>query len=150
MPETPLSILSARNHPAVPVVPRCWTFPPEPGSVARARRAVVDALSPDCCPEVRDDLALVVSELVTNAIRHGAEPDHAELVELVLWPVDGCYWLAVSDPGEGLPHRAPPSTEATGGRGLPLVDALTVTRAIVPRPVRGKSVVVGLRLRAGA
>ncbi|MEO3845772.1 ATP-binding protein, partial [Streptomyces sp. B22F1] len=97
---------------------------------------------------LRDDLQLLVSELVTNAVRHGAQPAGDHLVELLLWPADGHYWLAVSDPGPGLPALSPAPPDAAdtacGGRGLLLVDALAAAWGVVPRRVRGKAVVAGL------
>ncbi|MFW6692808.1 hypothetical protein [Streptomyces sp. MAR4 CNX-425] len=79
---------------------------------------------------------------------HGTREDH--LVELLLWPADGHYWLAVSDPGPGTPAPAPvaPDADACGGRGLRLVDSLAAAWAVVPRHACGKAVVAGLRLHA--
>ncbi|SHL59276.1 ATP-binding protein [Actinacidiphila paucisporea] len=133
--------------PEIPVVPALWRFPAHPASVGRARHAVMEALPYGLPPQLHAELGFITSELVTNAIRHGACADADEVVELVLWPTDGHYWLAVSDPGPGKPavdHRPSPDTES--GRGLLLVDALADAWAVVPRPYRGKSVVAGLAL----
>lgn len=135
--------------PAIPVVPAHWRFPADPASVRRARQAVAEALPRDCRPQLGDELGLVTSELVTNALRHGARPEREELVELVLWAADGHCWIAVSDPGTGKPALADPGLDACGGRGLVLVDALAAAWAVVPRPTRGKSVVAGLPLHGG-
>ncbi|CAG6397380.1 ATP-binding protein [Streptomyces cocklensis] len=129
--------------PEIPVVPALWRFPAHPASVARARHAVAEVLP----RQLHAELGLITSELVTNAVRYGAGAD--DLVELVLWPADGHYWLAVSDPGDGKPvldHRPPPDAES--GRGLLLVDALAAAWGVVQRPYRGKSVVAGLALPA--
>lgn len=129
--------------PEIPAVPAVWRFPAHPASAGRARQAVT-ATTPQ---RLRTELGLITSELVTNAIRHGTRPD--DLVELVLWPADGHYWLAVSDPGDGKPsmgQRVPPDAES--GRGLLLVDALAAAWGVVPRPYRGKSVVAGLAFPA--
>jgi hypothetical protein len=96
---------------------------------------VAEALPPDCLPELADDLGLLTSELVTNAIRYGTRP--ADAIELVLWPADGHYWLAVSDPGLTLPTVASPGHDACGGRGLLLVDAVSTFWAVVPRRTCG-------------
>lgn len=135
--------------PAIPVIPSHWRFPAEAASVRRARKAVAQALPGGCRPQLADDLGLVTSELVTNAVRHGAHAHQQEVIELVLWPADGHYWLAVSDPGAALPAVASRGPEACGGRGLLLVDALTATWAVVPRRTRGKSVVAGIPLHGG-
>jgi hypothetical protein len=67
--------------------------------------------------------------------------------ELILWPADGHYWVAVSDAGTGdLPALVSPHLEACGGRGLMLVDALSSAWGVVPRHTTGKSVVAGLAL----
>lgn len=129
--------------PEIPVVPALWRFPAHPGSVARARHAVAEVLP----RHLHAELGLITSELVTNAVRYGTGAD--DLVELVLWPADGHYWVAVSDPGDGKPvlgHRPPPDAES--GRGLLLVDALAAAWGVVPRPCRGKSVVAGLAFPA--
>lgn len=136
--------------PAVPAVPAHWVFPAEPASVPRARRAVTEALPPGCRAQVRNDLRLLASELVTNAVRHGPGPGGEHLVELVLWPADGHYWIAVSDAGAALPAVVPsPCPDACGGRGLLLVDALSAAWAVMPRRTCGKSVVAGVRLHGG-
>jgi anti-sigma regulatory factor (Ser/Thr protein kinase) len=143
------AVPSVPATPAVPVVPFHWTFPAEPGSVRRARRAVTEALPAASAPQLVDDLALLTSELVTNAVRYGARPADDHVVELVLWPVDGHYWLAVSDPGDGVPVLATPDPDARGGRGMVLVDALSAAWALVPRAprgARGKCVVAGVRM----
>jgi anti-sigma regulatory factor (Ser/Thr protein kinase) len=129
----------------IPDVPERWTFPAEPASVARARHAVAQALPLGCGPDLRDDLRLLASELVTNAVRHAPGPGDDQLVELLLWPADGCYWLAVSDAGSGVPVPKSPDPDDLGGRGLVLVDALATAWAVVPRRDCGKSVVAGVR-----
>lgn len=87
---------------------------------------------------------VLTSELVTNAIRHGACREDGDLIELVLWPADGHYWLAVSDPGTGKPAPAHPDPESEGGRGLLLVDRLATAWTVRARPTRGTSVIAGL------
>lgn len=152
MPRIPLA--SACTPPAsttttmsLPVVPSHWTFPADPISVKRARHAVTGALPDGYRRQLTDDIGLLTSELVTNAVRHGPQPTADHLVELVLWPADGHYWLAVSDAGDDrLPALASPHIEACGGRGLLLVDALSTAWGVVPRPTSGKSVIAGIRL----
>jgi anti-sigma regulatory factor (Ser/Thr protein kinase) len=95
-------------------------------------------------PELGADLSLLTSELVTNAIRHGARGADDDVVELVVWRADGHYWLAVSDPGSGAPEPARPGPEGENGRGLLLVEGLAAAWAVVPRRGPGKSVVAGL------
>lgn len=134
--------------PEIPLVPALWRFPAHPASVRRARHAVAEALPYGLPPQLGDDLGLLTSELVTNAIRHGACPEDDDLVELVLWPADGHYWLAVSDPGAGIPAplRKHPDADSENGRGLVIVDRLATAWTVRPRPVRGTSVIAGLPL----
>jgi two-component sensor histidine kinase len=132
--------------PDIPLVPSLWRFPARPASVIRARHAVAEALPQQLRPRLGDDLGLLTSELLTNAIRHGTRPEEDEMVELVLWPADGHYWLAVSDPGNGTPHLTHPVPDAETGRGLLLVDHLTAAWTVRPRPTRGTSVIAGLPL----
>jgi anti-sigma regulatory factor (Ser/Thr protein kinase) len=67
---------------------------------------------------------LLVSELVTNAVRHsGAGPDrplHVQLLRGPRWVV-----VAVGDEGPGFTwHPGPPDNNESGGWGLFLVDQI--------------------------
>jgi anti-sigma regulatory factor (Ser/Thr protein kinase) len=139
--------------PEIPLVPSLWHFPARPASVGRARQAVAEALPHTLRPHLGDDLGLLTSELLTNAIRYGSPAGEGDLVELVLWPADGHYWLAVSDPGTGgraaagsKPVLTHPGPDAESGRGLLLVDHLAAAWTVRPRPTRGTSVIAGLRV----
>ncbi len=134
--------------PAIPAVPSHWRFPADLASVPRARRAVAEALPRACRQQLSYELRLLTSELVTNAIRHGARSSQDEMIELVFWTADEHHWLAVSDPGAGQPVVTRPGPDICNGRGLLLVDALCDAWGVVPRSVRGKAVVTGIRLRA--
>lgn len=131
--------------PEIPAVPALWRFPAHPASVGRARHLLDEWLAPAIDASTRAELALLTSELLTNAVRYGSAGD--EWVELVAWPADGHYWLAVSDPGGGKPApRRPPQEYAESGRGLVIVDAIAAAWGVVARPHRGKSVVAGIAL----
>jgi anti-sigma regulatory factor (Ser/Thr protein kinase) len=71
-------------------------------------------------PTVSEDVLLVVSELVTNAVRHGGSR-----IELVLSVLPDCVRVAVSDSGTALPVVAAgqPSITRPTGRGLLIVAA---------------------------
>ncbi|MET8948577.1 ATP-binding protein [Streptomyces sp. NPDC004542] len=135
--------------PEVPLVPAHWRFPAHPTSVRRARHAVAESLPDVLRPHLGDILCLLTSELVTNAIRHGARREDEDLIELVVWPADGHYWLAVSDPGTGKPVLAQPDTDSESGRGLFLVESLATAWTVRPRPTRGTSVIAGLSFPPG-
>lgn len=133
--------------PEIPLVPAHWHFPAHPTSVRRARHAVTESLPRILRPHLGDDLGLLTSELVTNAIRHGSCREDEDLIELVLWPADGHYWLAVSDPGTGKPVLTHPDADSENGRGLLLVDSLATAWTVRSRPTHGTSVIAGLSLR---
>src|SRR5262249_22518254 len=63
---------------------------------------------------------LIVSELVTNAIRHGHTTSR-----LVLRSDDRCLRIEVVDFGAGGAVRRHPAPDDVGGRGLLLVEAMT-------------------------
>ena len=90
-----------------------------------ARRVVADCLGDRVVSSVFDNAQLLVSELVTNSVRHSGVPAGAELIVSVdLTP--GMVRLDVEDPGRGgtvAPHR--PDSQAGGGFGLNLVQALS-------------------------
>jgi anti-sigma regulatory factor (Ser/Thr protein kinase) len=98
-------------------------IPYDPAAVALARRYAVEVCG-GLSAQRRGDIALVVSELVTNAIRHGQAP-----LTLSVRPVadsaDGAVRVEVVDANPTLlGPLAPPAQIATGHRGLLLVDRL--------------------------
>ncbi|WP_255954749.1 ATP-binding protein [Streptomyces odontomachi] len=135
--------------PDIPAVPAHWRFPARPASARRARHAVTESLPHVHRRHLGDNLGLLTSELVTNALRHGACREDEDLIELVLWPADGHYWLAVSDPGAGKPVLAHPDADSENGRGLILVDHLAAAWTVRPRPTCGTSVIAGLSFQQG-
>jgi serine/threonine-protein kinase RsbW len=132
--------------------------PHELPSAGTVRRRLLTELASRGLPSgLLDDVALVVSELVGNAVRHGSPlPDGGLLVE---WQLDGAVLvLEVFDGGggpeglardEGRLPRVPLSAE--GGRGLSIVstvaarwgatgrDGVTCVRAELVVPAAGRS-----------
>jgi anti-sigma regulatory factor (Ser/Thr protein kinase) len=101
--------------------PVALSLPSVETSVEAARRAVSTALEDaGVDEEVRCDALLLVSELVTNAIRHGSPP-----VELRVRCDDACLIITVSDGSTAAPAPRPLDPHTLGGRGLALVDLLT-------------------------
>lgn len=96
-----------------------------PASVAAARRRLTDDLrSRAVRRRVVDDAALVLSELLSNAVRHARPLDSGRL--RVAWGLDSdCVVIAVTDGGGATrPHPATPSMSSPGGRGLAIVTSL--------------------------
>ncbi|MFF6877472.1 ATP-binding protein [Streptomyces sp. NPDC012474] len=109
-------------------------------AIAGARetaRAFLEGLQqPAVAPDAADTVVLVVSELVTNALRHGggrctleltAHPDTIE--------------VAVPDPGRHVPRmRTPDVNGGTGGFGWPMVTRLAHATAVTHGASGGKTV----------
>jgi anti-sigma regulatory factor (Ser/Thr protein kinase) len=101
-------------------------LPCAPASVAVARqRLSADLAAAGVVHAAVRDAALVVSELLSNAIRH-AHPLPGASVQ-VAWAVDdGGVEVAVSDGGGPTrPRQAHASVSALGGRGLDIVEFLS-------------------------
>ncbi|GAA1352431.1 ATP-binding protein [Streptomyces beijiangensis] len=95
-----------------------WTFPAEPDAVRVARHAVGDALGEwGLFPAFGDVAVLLVSELVTNALRYASGPIGVRLVRLD----QGDLLVEVSDPLPDPPRERTSGPEDEGGRGLQLV-----------------------------
>ena len=74
-----------------------------------------------------EDLALVVTELVTNALRHGVSSrGPAANVDVALYGTDSRLMCAVSDPSDEVPVRMTPDLARSSGRGLQIVEALSM------------------------
>ncbi|MFF9778253.1 ATP-binding protein [Streptomyces sp. NPDC013978] len=94
-----------------------------PGAVAQARRVTRTQLTGwALCEDTCDTAALVVSELVTNAIVHTASTQ----IVCELHDGDELVRIAVRDEGcaPGEPHPSPQRPEEEHGRGLLLIESL--------------------------
>jgi len=98
-------------------------------SVTGARestRDFLDGLVPSIAAEARDTVVLVVSELVTNALRHGGG---TWTLELTAHP--DSIEVAVHDPSPQAPRmRTPDLNGGTGGFGWPMVNRLAHATAV--------------------
>jgi serine/threonine-protein kinase RsbW len=103
----------------------------EPGAAILARAAVRDLLADQATTEeLRHDAALVVYELVSNAVSHGA-PRADGRVALSCEVVDDELVVVVTDGGSGSePAVGDLDEEADRGRGLAIVQALTRTWSV--------------------
>jgi len=88
-----------------------------------------------------DAAELVLSELITNAIRHACTPRDRLIETRYERLPDGGLRIEVHDAGDGVPLMQRPSGDDESGRGLALVDALTDRRwGVSSRIGVGKSV----------
>jgi len=100
------------------------TFELAPEAASRARAVVNDELGRAVPPRILEDATLLVSELVSNAVRHAPRGGIPE-VELLLKIDARRVRVAVSDPGAGFvaDPRLPTASESSGW-GLYLVDRI--------------------------
>ncbi|POX44772.1 protein phosphatase, partial [Streptomyces sp. Ru71] len=96
-----------------------WELPCDPAAVADARKTVCRQLSDWDLDELAFTTELVVSELVTNAIRYAGGPIRLRLIR------ERALICEVLDGGATAPHLRHPRTTDEGGRGLLLVSQLT-------------------------
>lgn len=98
---------------------------PGPEAIPAARNAL-DGLGDLIERHVWEDLRLLVTELVTNGVRHGSERG---LVTVSVVAGDAIVHVEVSDCGRGFsPPEAPmPRADGSGGWGLQLVDRVATT-----------------------
>lgn len=110
---------------------------PEAAAEARsAARAFLDGLSPRVGAAVAENLLLMVSELVTNAIRHAGGA-----LEVRFSSTPERLHVAVDDASPSMPRlRRPDWTGRTGGFGWSMVHKLADGLAIHPRDGGGKTV----------
>jgi anti-sigma regulatory factor (Ser/Thr protein kinase) len=111
------------------------TLAAHPRSAGEARRAVQASLSSWAVDDFSDDAALLVTELVTNAVRHvGSEVE----VSVVLRP--DALRVEVSDFSPvGAVEAISASSDAEGGRGLAIVEGLASRWGVITHSA-GKTV----------
>jgi PAS domain S-box-containing protein len=96
-----------------------WTLPAEPAVVSTARTMVTQQLLAWGLADLADSTGLIVSELVTNAIRYGQGPVRVRLIR------DRGLLCEVSDGSSTAPHMRLANEGDEGGRGLFLVMHLS-------------------------
>ncbi|WP_256096541.1 SpoIIE family protein phosphatase [Streptomyces sp. LUP30] len=96
-----------------------WVLPAEPAAVAEARKTASRRLAEWGLPELSFTTELVVSELVTNAIRYATGPIRLRLIR------ERTLICEVFDGGATAPHLRHPRATDEGGRGLLLVSQVS-------------------------
>ncbi|MEP7023548.1 MAG: ATP-binding protein [Actinomycetota bacterium] len=143
VPALPLGQESAQELATIPqgLLPLTVSGPPgcavrtagiEPATPRAAREFTRETLRRWDLYSAYQDTAVVVSELVTNALRYGARIGSAVAaaavpgaVQLTLWCRVSYLICVVTDPNPEPPVLQPPNSCADSGRGLQVVQALT-------------------------
>ena len=104
-------------------------------SAGRARAFVRDVLHQWHCDHLVELTVLVANEVVTNAILH-ARTD----VRVEIRLEQSCVRVEVSDRADDEPVRRSTPDDATGGRGIALLDAMATRWGVELLPEGGKRV----------
>ena len=111
-------------------------------AVGAARKFVAESIA-DAPIDTRESVALMVSELATNALLHAASG-----FEVSVDRTDYSVVVSVSDRGEeGMPRLQAPGSNEPHGRGLRVVDALSEEWGVSTAGGEGKSVWFRIRLQ---
>ncbi|MGW6479505.1 ATP-binding protein [Streptomyces sp. NPDC055059] len=105
--------------------PQVLLLASHPESACAARefvRRFIDHHMPDAGEDYIDNVVLIASELVTNSIRYGTEPN--DCIRVVLDTDAHRTRVEVHDPVRRHPRMLPESGERDRGRGLVILDAL--------------------------
>ena len=113
-------------------------FPAELASVRAARRWAADSVrAHGASPDAERLVALLVSELETNAVTYGAA---TRTIDVDAQYLDGRVRIGVRDDSPEHPVVLDPPPEATGGRGMKLIDTFSSAWGVDPEPGAGKTV----------
>ncbi|MGW1024222.1 SpoIIE family protein phosphatase [Streptomyces sp. NPDC002577] len=142
-PRDDIALLLARTR-AIPAENTAsWEFEADPAVVADARKATARQLAAWGLEDLGFTTELVVSELVTNAVRYAGGPVGLRLIR------ENVMVCEVTDPSNTQPRLRRARTTDEGGRGLFLVAQLT-TRWGCRYGQRGKTIWAEQPLTAAA
>jgi anti-sigma regulatory factor (Ser/Thr protein kinase) len=117
-----VTLLLARTRTLHPSQVASWDLPTDPAVVSTARSLTVHQLTRWGLQDLATTTELIVSELVTNAIRHATGPIRLRLIRHQLLTCE------VSDTSNSLPRLRHARTTDEGGRGLFLVAQMSHRR----------------------
>ncbi|UXY30585.1 SpoIIE family protein phosphatase [Streptomyces sp. HUAS TT20] len=117
-PKDDVALLIARTRALPSDQVADWDVPRDPAAVSGMRSAVSEKLAEWDLSELDFGMELILSELITNAIRYGSEPIHVRLIK------DRTLTCEVSDGSSTSPHLRYAATTDEGGRGLFLVSQM--------------------------
>ncbi|MCF1595208.1 ATP-binding SpoIIE family protein phosphatase [Streptomyces muensis] len=118
-PRDDATLLLARTRAVPPHNTASWEFPADPAVVTEARKATSQQLTHWGLDELIFTTELIVSELVTNAIRYAGGPVGLRLIR------ENALVCEVTDPSNTQPRLRRARTTDEGGRGMFLVAQLT-------------------------
>ncbi|WP_370269612.1 SpoIIE family protein phosphatase [Streptomyces sp. V4I8] len=126
-PRDDIALLVARTHRLGSEHVAEWDVPRDPAAVAPVRTACARRLTEWGLEQVAFTAELILSELITNAIRYGTEPIGVRLLRTVLTNGSngGTLILEVSDGSSTSPRLRRAKATDEGGRGLFLVAQFT-------------------------
>ncbi|MFD9216745.1 SpoIIE family protein phosphatase [Streptomyces sp. NPDC059544] len=119
-PTDDIALLIARTKALLPQRVATWTLPHDPAVVIEARHRTTEQLTGWGLLDAVFITELIVSELVTNAIRYGKPP-----IQLRLIHTDTTLTTEVTDYSSTSPHLRHAHTYDENGRGLYLIAQLT-------------------------
>ncbi|WP_435226095.1 ATP-binding protein [Streptomyces sp. Tue6028] len=96
-----------------------WALASDPKSVREARHKTTDHLHRSGLSDLAFTASVVVSELVTNAVRHSAGPVHLRLVR------GHSLTIEVTDDNRAIPQSRLAKDDEESGRGLSITSHLT-------------------------
>ncbi|MFF2149313.1 SpoIIE family protein phosphatase [Kitasatospora sp. NPDC058190] len=117
-PSDDIALLVARTRLFEPDWVATWDVPDDFAAVSRIRNACSDQLTAWGLEELTFTAELILSELITNALRYGAQPVRVRMLR------DTSLVCEVSDASSTAPHLRYAATMDEGGRGLFLVAQL--------------------------
>ncbi|RDG40112.1 SpoIIE family protein phosphatase [Streptomyces corynorhini] len=113
-----IALLAARFDGIAPSDVACWSLDPEDAAPGRARRLARRALARWDLEELSDSVELLISEVVTNAVRYAERPVTLRLLRTEVLRCE------VGDDSPQLPRQRRARDTDEGGRGLFLVNRL--------------------------
>ncbi|AKL64216.1 magnesium or manganese-dependent protein phosphatase [Streptomyces sp. Mg1] len=117
-PEDDMALLVARTHALPPDRIATWDIPADPARVGDVRAAAMRRLADWGLEEVAFATELLLSEMVTNAVRYGGAPIRVRLIH------DRSLICEVYDGSSTSPRLRQAAATDEGGRGLFLVAQL--------------------------
>ncbi|MFG2334363.1 SpoIIE family protein phosphatase [Streptomyces sp. NPDC048604] len=117
-PSDDVALLVARTGRLAPDQVAEWDVPMDPSAVGKIRNACARRLSEWGLDELGFTAELILSELITNALRYGTAPVRVRLLR------DTSLYCEVSDGSSTAPHLRWAATTDEGGRGIFLVAQL--------------------------